>query len=35
MADVLTPFFVVVVVVVLGGAALQGGIHFKKVTSWM
>ena len=30
MADVLTPFFVVVVVVVLGGAALQGGIHFKK-----
>lgn len=32
MADVLTPFFVVVVVVVLGGAALQGGIHFKKFT---
>ncbi|GEP25415.1 EscU/YscU/HrcU family type III secretion system export apparatus switch protein [Cryobacterium levicorallinum] len=32
MAEVLTPFFVVVLVVVLGGAALQGGIHFKKFT---
>ena len=32
MVDVLTPFFVVVVVVVLAGAALQGGIHFKKFT---
>ncbi|WP_104082070.1 flagellar biosynthesis protein FlhB [Cryobacterium sp. Y11] len=32
MVNVLTPFFVVVVVVVLAGAALQGGIHFKKFT---
>jgi flagellar biosynthetic protein FlhB len=32
LADILTPFFVVVLVVVLGGAALQGGIHFKKFT---
>ncbi|MDJ0378121.1 EscU/YscU/HrcU family type III secretion system export apparatus switch protein [Cryobacterium sp. PH31-L1] len=31
LTDILTPFFVVVLVVVLGGAALQGGIHFKKV----
>ncbi|TFB66296.1 flagellar biosynthesis protein FlhB [Cryobacterium sp. Hz9] len=32
LADILTPFFVVVLIVVLGGAALQGGIHFKKFT---
>jgi len=32
LADILTPFFLVVVAVVLGGAALQGGIHFKKFT---
>ncbi|TFD84882.1 EscU/YscU/HrcU family type III secretion system export apparatus switch protein [Cryobacterium serini] len=32
LADILTPFFVVVLVVVLGGAALQGGVHFKKFT---
>ena len=32
LSDILTPFFVVVLVVVLGGAALQGGIHFKKFT---
>jgi flagellar biosynthetic protein FlhB len=32
LADILTPFVVVVLVVVLGGAALQGGIHFKKFT---
>ena len=32
LADILTPFFVVVLIVVLGGAALQGGIHFKKCT---
>ncbi|MBG6213576.1 MAG: EscU/YscU/HrcU family type III secretion system export apparatus switch protein [Cryobacterium sp.] len=32
MAASLTPFFVVVVAVVLGGAALQGGIQFKKFT---
>ncbi|WP_104191917.1 flagellar biosynthesis protein FlhB [Cryobacterium sp. Y82] len=32
LTDILTPFFVVVLVVVLGGAALQGGIHFKKFT---
>ena len=32
LADILSPFFVVVLIVVLGGAALQGGIHFKKFT---
>ena len=32
LTDILTPFFVVVLVVVLGGAALQGGIHFKRFT---
>ncbi|WP_104128453.1 flagellar biosynthesis protein FlhB [Cryobacterium sp. Y57] len=32
LSDILTPFFIVVLVVVLGGAALQGGIHFKKFT---
>jgi flagellar biosynthetic protein FlhB len=32
LTGILTPFFVVVLVVVLGGAALQGGIHFKRFT---
>ncbi len=30
MADIMTPMLVVVFVVVLAGAALQGGVHFKK-----
>lgn len=32
LAATLTPFFIVVVAFVLAGAALQGGIHFKKFT---
>lgn len=32
MVDILTPLFVVVVLVVLIGAAMQGGIHLKKLT---
>lgn len=32
LTDILGPFFVVVLAVVLGGAALQGGIHFKRFT---
>jgi len=32
LTRILGPFFVVVLAVVLGGAALQGGIHLKKLT---